>query len=101
MDGIDLCAACAATLPWNRCACPRCAIPLPATAVCGQCLRRDAALARRGRHAPLGAVHAACVYAAPIDRLLPRFKFHRDLAAGALLAQLMAEAFAPCRALRR
>ncbi|HJW46383.1 MAG TPA: ComF family protein [Lysobacter sp.] len=95
LDGIDLCAACAATLPWNRCACPRCAIPLPASAVCGDCLRREAALARRGRHASLGAVHAACVYAAPIDRLLPRFKFHRDLAAGALLAQLMAEAFAP------
>jgi ComF family protein len=94
LDGIDLCAACATTLPWNRCACPCCAIPLPATALCGQCLRRDAVLARRGRHAPLGAVHAACVYAAPIDRLLPRFKFHGDLAAGALLAQLMAAAFA-------
>jgi ComF family protein len=39
-------------------------------------------------------VHAACVYAAPVDRLLLRFKFHRDLAAGALLAQRMAQAFA-------
>jgi ComF family protein len=57
-------------------------------------LQREAALARRGRRSPLNDVHAACVYAAPIDRLLPRFKFHHDLAAGALLSQLMAEAFA-------
>jgi ComF family protein len=93
-DGLDLCAACTDDLPWNRCACPRCAIPLPAPAVCGACLRREAALARRGRRPPLEDVRAACVYAAPVDRLLPRFKFHHDLAAGALLAQLMAEAFA-------
>ncbi|HEY0660988.1 MAG TPA: double zinc ribbon domain-containing protein [Lysobacter sp.] len=92
LDSLDLCAACAAALPWNRCACPRCAIPLPAPApACGACLQRDAALARRGRARPLTEVHAACVYAAPIDRLLPRFKFHHDLAAGRLLAQLMAE----------
>jgi ComF family protein len=39
-------------------------------------------------------VHAACVYSAPLDGLLPRFKFHEDLAAGRLLSQLMAEAFA-------
>ena len=40
-------------------------------------------------------MHAACLYDFPVDRLLPRFKFHRDLAAGRLLAQLMAEAFTP------
>ena len=89
-DGLDLCEACSAALPWNRCACARCAMPLPAgawdpTSACGPCLRHPP---------PLAAVHAACVYAAPIDRLLPRFKFHNDLAAGRLLAQLMAEAFA-------
>jgi ComF family protein len=89
--GLDLCAACVAGLPWNRCACPRCALPLPAAAVCGECLRREAALARRGRVPALDGVHAGLVYAAPLDRLLPRFKFHRDLAAGALLSQLMAE----------
>lgn len=94
LDGLDLCAACATELPWNRCACPRCALPLPATEVCGSCLRRERALARRGRATALDSVHAGFVYAAPLDRLLPRFKFHRDLAAGALLSQLMAEAFA-------
>jgi ComF family protein len=91
----DLCVACSRALPWNRSACVRCALPLrppsdfataDATPICGQCLRRPP---------PLQAVHAACIYDFPVDRLLPRFKFHRDLAAGRLLAQLMAEAFAP------
>jgi len=99
LEGLDLCAACFEDLPWNRCACPRCALPLPVTAVlgsssgqvCGDCLRRKAALGRRGRTPALDGVHASFVYAAPLDRLLPRFKFHRDFAAGALLAQLMAE----------
>lgn len=103
LDGLDLCAACVAELPWNPCACPRCALPLPVAAalrpgsgqVCGDCLRREAALGRRGRAPALDGVHAGFVYAAPLDRLLPRFKFHRDLAAGALLAQLMADACAP------
>ena len=89
----DLCAACSQVLPWQRSACMRCALPLPTAAssmdrpgICGQCLRRPP---------PLQAVHAACAYAFPVDRLLPRFKFHCDLAAGRLLAQLMAEAFTP------
>jgi len=87
----DLCLACAAGLPWNRSACGRCAIPLPPTAsasaqTCGACLRRTP---------PLTQALAACVYGMPLDRLLPRLKFHHDLAAGRLLAQLMADAFAP------
>jgi len=94
LEGLDLCADCAEALPWNRRACPACALPLPEVGVCGDCLRREAALSRRGRTVALSAVHAAFVYAAPLDRLLPRFKFHRDLAAGALLSQLMAEAAA-------
>jgi ComF family protein len=85
-DACDLCRACAATLPWNRIACGRCALPLPAPGTCGRCLRRPP---------PLAAVQAACRYGFPLDRLLPRFKFHQDLAAGRLLAQLMAEACAP------
>ena len=80
----DLCRACADALPWNRMACPCCALPLPVPAIaCGRCLRRPP---------PLGAIHAACIYAPPLDRLLPRFKFHGDLAAGRLLAHLMADA---------
>jgi len=61
-----LCAECQAGLPWNQ-------RPVPSP-----------------KH--IGELHAACVYVTPIDRLLPRFKFHHDLAAGRLLAQLMLHA---------
>lgn len=84
--GDDLCAACAAALPWNDAACARCALPLAApAAACGACLQTAP---------PLDAAHAAFRYAAPLDRLLPRFKFHRDLPAGRLLAEAMAARFA-------
>ena len=115
--GLDLCAACRAALPRNDLACPRCALPmgLPAAvrlpvapaasaaavparerwppppacatgppAMCAACLQRPP---------PLDATWAAFLYAAPLDRLLPRYKFHGDLAAGRLLAQLMAQAW--------
>jgi predicted amidophosphoribosyltransferase len=59
-------------------------MPVP-TEACGQCLRRPP---------PLHATRAAFVYGPPLDRLLPRLKFHDDLAAGRLLAALMAEAWA-------
>ncbi|MGY0617892.1 double zinc ribbon domain-containing protein [Lysobacter sp. A378] len=96
--GLDLCAACLAELPWHRHACLCCALPLPATtpepgppgvlpgpSICGPCLAQPS---------PVTQTHSACTYHAPLDRLLPRFKFHRDLAAGRLLAQVMAQAFA-------
>ncbi|MDQ3289467.1 MAG: ComF family protein [Pseudomonadota bacterium] len=98
VGGRDLCRACTEAIPWNRSACVSCAIPLPNgpenrhtsglpfSQTCGICLRRPP---------PLTQALAACIYAAPLDRLLPRLKFHRDLAAGRLLAQLMAQAFAP------
>ncbi len=80
----DLCAACRLALPFNRSACRRCALPLPHAGLCGQCQRAPPLL---------DAVHAAFFYAPPLDRLLPRFKFHRDLPAGRLLAGFMIEAF--------
>ncbi len=84
--GRDLCAPCLAVLPWSQAACPRCAVPLPAAAPgCGACLRRPP---------PVDATHAAFVYGFPVDRLLPRLKFHGGLAAGRLLSQLLAERFA-------
>jgi ComF family protein len=89
----DLCGACARSLPWHRSACLRCAMPLPASPdiaaamVCGECLQRPP---------PLAQTHAAFAYAHPLDRLLPRFKFHGDLAAGRLLAQLAFDAFVAC-----
>ena len=89
-DRRDLCPACAGSLPWQPPACERCALPLPdplpqpGARTCGPCLRRPP---------PLDAVRAACAYGFPVDWLLPRFKFRRDLAAGRLLAQLMVAAF--------
>ncbi|MEG2805114.1 ComF family protein [Stenotrophomonas sp.] len=82
-NGLDLCAACHAALPWNGTACRLCALPLPegeASPHCGLC-----------QHEPPRAAAAAAVfrYAAPVDQLLVRFKFHQDLAAGRLLSQLM------------
>jgi len=81
--GRDLCAACTAALPWNRSACLRCAIPLPAPGTCGQCLQTPPALTE---------THAVFVYGFPLDRLVPRFKFHNDLAAGRLLSEWLVDA---------
>ena len=81
-DGRDLCAACHAALPWQGPACRRCALPLPQAGHCGQCLQAPP---------PLDDVHAVFDYAFPLDRLLPRLKFHRDFAAGRVLAQCMAD----------
>lgn len=80
-NGLDLCTKCTERLPWNRIACLRCALPLPAPGTCGACLRRPP---------PLAETHAVFLYAFPVDRLLPRLKFHQDLAAGRLLSELMA-----------
>ncbi len=80
----DACDACAAALPWNRIACPRCALPLSHVAeACGRCLRKPP---------PLGHTHATFIYGFPLDRLLPRFKFHESLVAGRLLSQWMHDA---------
>lgn len=84
--GRDLCAPCLATLPWNQAACARCALPLPEAApACGACLRRPP---------PVEVTQAVFVYGFPVDRLLPRLKFHGGLAAGRLLAQLAADRLA-------
>ncbi len=85
-QGQDLCADCRAALPWNRIACPHCALPLTeASAACGACLQAPP---------PQSLTRAALRYGHPVDRLLPRFKFHADLAAGRLLSELMLEGLA-------
>ena len=85
LPGCDLCQACRADLPAPRNACPRCALPQPRAGTCAGCTAVPP---------PLDAAHAAFAYAFPLDRLLPRLKFHRDFAAGRVLAQSMAERFA-------
>ncbi len=87
-DELDLCRACLAELPWAGRACLRCALPLPGNAliVCGIC---------RDEVPPQAATHASLLYLPPVDQLLVRYKFHQDLAAGRLLAQLMQRAPPP------
>jgi ComF family protein len=81
----DLCGECAAGLPRPGPACRVCALPQPTATICTGC-----------RHAPppFATTLAAALYRAPLDDWLPRFKFHGDLAAGRLLAQLLADAVA-------
>ena len=81
--GRDLCGSCHAALPWQGPACPRCALPTTAGETCGGCLQRATP--------PLEAVRAVFEYAFPLDRLLPRLKFHHDFAAGRVLVQCMVE----------
>lgn len=76
-----LCKPCRRDLPWLGHQCRLCALPLPGSGqhLCGQCLNQPPAFDR---------VIAAFEYAYPVDRLITRFKHHRDLLAGRLLAQL-------------
>jgi ComF family protein len=78
---LDLCADCVAALPWNHDVCRQCALPLDGgDARCGHCVFRPP---------PWALAQSALRYAFPVDRLLPRFKFHGDLAAGETLATLL------------
>jgi len=80
MGDIDLCEACWRELPNNPLACSRCALPMAAPApACGFCINRDPAFTT---------TVAPMQYQIPISTLVPRLKFHQDLAAGRLLAEL-------------
>ncbi len=87
-EGLDLCQACLAVLPWSGRACPRCALPMAIDAplVCEACQRTPP---------PQAASWASLLYLPPVDQLLRRYKFQQDLAAGRLLAQLMQRAPPP------
>jgi len=81
----DLCAGCASDLPHNRVCCPRCALPLETPApACGECLEHEP---------PFAAAWIPFVYEHPLDRLLTRFKFGRQLAAGRVLGQFWIDRF--------
>lgn len=85
--GRDLCAGCAGALPYNRHACPRCALPVAtppaADTLCGHCQRRPP---------PFGRALAALRYETPIPTLMGGIKFHGRLNHGRLLGQLLADA---------
>lgn len=80
-----LCTVCTADLPWLGHACRRCALPLPTTAgdTCGPCLRRPS---------PVERTVCALRYEGSVPALVAGFKFHRNLAAGAALATVLATA---------
>lgn len=80
-----ICLACEGDLPRNLAACRQCGLPgsWGAGQICGDCLRQPP----RWDHAV-----AALVYEYPVDHLVRRFKFHKDLACGRLLAEELARA---------
>lgn len=84
--GPEICTGCRDELPWLAGACAACAVPLPGGGrYCGHC---------RQRPPPFAATRALWHYAGPVATLIRAFKFHGDLAAGRLLADLAAEALA-------
>ncbi len=79
---MDLCRACAADLPWNQRACPRCAVPIVAShmSMCGACL---------GRAPPQTRAIAALRYERDVPDMVTALKFGRSLVHGRILARLM------------
>jgi ComF family protein len=81
----DLCDGCAAQFVRNAVSCPRCALPLAAPApLCGECLRREPRFAT---------AYAPFIYCSPLDQLITRLKFGRNLAAGRVLAEVWIDAW--------
>jgi len=81
-DARGICTPCSWELPWNDPACVRCALPMAAAGdpVCGACISRPPVFA--SALAPL-------LFRFPVNRLMHRFKFSRDLAAGAALGEVL------------
>ncbi len=81
----NLCLPCAAELPYNRSACALCGLPLPAQPdrVCGACLKKPP---------PWDEVIAGLQYQFPVDQLVCRFKYKRNLACGQALGRVLLEA---------
>lgn len=84
---ISLCGGCRAGLPACEQACLRCGLPLaaPQAAACGLCQRIPPAF---------DSVIAAMWYEFPVRQLIRQHKFHRNLAAGGVLAELLADRLA-------
>lgn len=80
------CAGCLTDLPWHRQPhCPQCASPTPGGQTCGACLKHPPAFDR---------TVAALAYAFPLDRLIPRLKYHSQLAIAPLLGHSLVHAAA-------
>lgn len=80
--GLDCCSGCENDLPRLNASCRRCALELVRDVeLCGRCTRRLPAFDRS---------HPGFAYRGSIERLVQRFKFRHDLAAGRVLAGLLA-----------
>ncbi len=86
-DVVDLCAPCAAELPWNHHACRRCGEPLARASTAADCR------VCRNHHLRFARAFAPFRYAAPLDRLILRLK-SGHLATGRALGYHLAEATA-------
>lgn len=78
----NLCRPCASELPRLDHCCLQCALPLshPIDRFCGRCLRKPP---------PWDEALSALAYEFPVDQLVRRFKFGRNLACGQVLAREM------------
>ena len=73
-------------LPWHtQPQCPQCATPTPGGQLCGACLKHPPAFDR---------TVAALAYSFPLDRLIPRLKYHGRLAVAPALGGCLAQAVA-------
>lgn len=85
--GRDFCSDCYTQLPFNRRACPSCALPLSGAdgLRCGRCTRRPP---------PFAASTVPLLYRAPFNRLIGEFKFRHKLHLAAPLSRLFREQLA-------
>jgi ComF family protein len=81
----DLCPSCHRDIPTIHNPCHCCAVPLSGTdaeSLCGEC---------QSSTPPYDQIHTPFLFQPPIDTLVTRFKFGRQLPCGALLAALLAD----------
>ncbi len=78
----NICPPCSAELPHNRSACALCGLPLPGQPgkVCGSCLKKPP---------PWDGAIAGLKYEFPINQLVCRFKYKRNLACGQALGRIL------------
>lgn len=87
-DAWGLCEPCLADLPWNREACPRCALPLPRAEGPGGCAACAAAAPLQER------ALAALRYEFPVSHLVSRLKYAGRLVHAPVLGELLTAAVA-------
>ncbi|MGH8446071.1 MAG: ComF family protein [Solimonas sp.] len=82
--GLPLCTACRADLPWNRHACPRCALPQNHDAVCAACAERPP---------PFVAAWAPLRLETPVQQQIHALKYDAAFIHARVLGQLFAAAW--------